>query len=53
VYVKGTSLWHIVRQFDGGIRTICGRLLPLDTPVSDRVAEVFLCQFCRNPKGRG
>jgi hypothetical protein len=47
VYVRGTSLWHVVRQFNGGIRTLCGRVLPLDAPVSDRVPDVHLCQPCR------
>jgi hypothetical protein len=48
--VRGTSLWHVVRQFNGGIRTWCGRVLPLDSPVADRVVEVFLCDVCRKEK---
>jgi hypothetical protein len=47
-YVRGTTMWHIVRQFNGGIRTRCGRVFPLGSAISDRVSATFLCQKCRD-----
>jgi hypothetical protein len=49
VYVKGTSVWHRIRRFDGGISTVCGRILPIDAPTSDAaVPDVFSCWACRH-----
>jgi hypothetical protein len=47
VYVKGPYLWHAVRVINGGILTVCGRRLPLGSPIRDTFAWVFMCRTCR------
>ena len=45
-YVHDTGMYHIVRAINGGVRTVCGRLFPIDSSIVDRALGPFVCRQC-------
>ena len=43
---NGGPMYHIVRGINGGVRTVCGRLFPIDSPIFDRALGPFVCRQC-------
>ena len=48
-FVEGTTLWHAVRSIGDGITMVCGRHLPADTPIAEKIWDLlFLCRACES-----
>jgi hypothetical protein len=52
-FVKGTTLWHVVRSIGHEITTVCGRHLSADMPTAENLRDqTFICRACASSMRR-